>query len=428
MINPWLTAIKKSSFDDKLAALFFLFTTLSISFFMLSGEVTRNFFYITTYIAVIYFVYITFKKDKKVHFYVFSWIVLLLGISKVLWVALTTNDQYPLIAYHYQISGKRLILAAFILYAIEHNLHRWKISTLTVRTGIAIMTLLFMIISIMHIAFYLKTGERIRINSDAPTSGAYTFTIFSLLLMYSLKFHGLKHYRFICLMVMTMTFGVLAATETRSAVMLFTLISACSVLYDFVKSSHTSKMIYGFAISGLIIATVLSGHPYYNKVVDRIENLHNEVASYDAGNRNTSVGARFSMWRAGIDAFEQHPFGQSADSRNALATAFINQHEGGNPEALRNLPFHLHNDIIDTLSLQGIFGGIIIVMFFAVLLLYPFKLVPKGYEFLLLSVPVIYFSQGDSQFYNRETPYFVVLIVGYLLMLRMKTPSVTEKQ
>jgi len=61
-------------------------------------------------------------------------------------------------------------------------------------------------------------------------------------------------------------------------------------------------------------------------------------------------------------------------------------------------------------------------------LLYPFKLVPKGYEFLLLSVPVIYFSQGDSQFYNRETPYFVVLIVGYLLMLRMKTPAVSEKQ
>ena len=428
MINPWLTAIKKSSFDDKLAALFFLFTTLSISFFMLSGEVTRNFFYIVTYISVIYFIYITLRVEKKIHFYPVACIILLLGISKLLWVMLTVNHQYPLIAYHYQISGKRLILASFILYAIEHNIHKWKIPTLTVRTGIAIMTLLFMIISIMHIAFYLKTGERIRINSDAPTSGAYTFTIFSLLLMYSLKFHGLKHYRFICLMVMTMTFGVLAATETRSAVMLFTLISACSVLYDFVKSSHTSKMIYGFAISGLIIATVLSGHPYYNKVVDRIENLHNEVASYDAGNRNTSVGARFSMWRAGIDAFEQHPFGQSADSRNALATAFINQHEGGNPEALRNLPFHLHNDIIDTLSLQGIFGGIIIVMFFAVLLLYPFKLVPKGYEFLLLSVPVIYFSQGDSQFYNRETPYFVVLIVGYLLMLRMKTPSVTEKQ
>ncbi|MBU9845198.1 O-antigen ligase family protein [Rahnella ecdela] len=427
MIRQLITEIKQSSFDDKLASLFFLFITISISFFMYSGEVTRNFFYIATYIAVIYFIYLTLRVEKKICFHPITTVVLLLGISKLLWVILTINHEYPLIAYHYQISGKRLILASFILYAIEHNIHKWKIPTLTVRTGISIMTLLFIIISVTRIVIYLKTGDRIKINSDAPTTGAYTFTIFSLLVMYSLKFHGLKHYRLICLVVMTMTFGVLVATETRSAVMLFTLISACSVLYDFAKSSHTSKVIYGFAIAGLIIAAVLSGHPYYSKVVNRIDNLHNEIESYDAGDRNTSVGARFSMWRAGIDAFKHHPFGQSADSRNALATTFINQHEGGNPEALRNLQFHLHNDIIDTMSLQGIFGALIMVLFFATLLLYPFRLVPKGYEFLLLSVPVIYFSLGDTQFYNRESPYFIVLVFAYLLMLRMKTSSVPEK-
>ncbi|QLK63060.1 O-antigen ligase family protein [Enterobacteriaceae bacterium Kacie_13] len=419
MIKNWLSAVNKISMDDKLAAIFFLFISVSISFFMYSGEVTRNFFYIITYIAIIYFIFITLKKEKKIHFYVFSWIVFTLGLSKLLWVMLTTNEQYPLIAYHYQISGKRLILAAFVLYAIEHNLHKWKVSISTLRIGVTIMTLLFIVISVSHIIFYLKTGERIKINSDAPTSGAYTFTIFSLLLMYSLKYHVLKHYRLPCLIIMTMTFAVLAATETRSAIMLFVLFSVGSIIIDFAKSSHTSKVIYGFAIGGLILAGALSGHPYYNRVLDRIDNLQTEVTSYNQGDRNTSVGARFSMWRAGIDVFKQHPMGQSADSRNALATTFINQHEGGNPEAIRNLQFHLHNDIIDTLSLQGIFGGILMLLFFAVLLLYPFKLVPKGYEFLLLSVPVIYFSQGDTQFYNRESPYFVVLVFGYLLMLRM---------
>lgn len=428
MINKLIADIKKSSFDDKLASVFFLFITISISFFMYSGEVTRNFFYIATYIAIIYFIYLTLRVEKKIHFYPIACTILILGISKLLWVMLTVNHQYPLIAYHYQISGKRLILASFILYAIEHNIHKWKIPTLTVRTGISIMTLLFLIISVTRIAFYLKTGDRIQINSDAPTSGAYTFTIFSLLVMYSLKYHALKHYRFICLIVMTMTFAVLAATETRSATLLFMLISTGSIIYDFAKSSHTSKMIYGFGIAALIIATVLSGHPYYNKVLTRIDNLQNEVASYNEGERNTSVGARFSMWRAGVDAFQHHPFGQSADSRNALATTFIDQHEGGNPEALRNLQFHLHNDIIDTMSLQGIFGALIMVLFFAVLLLYPFRLVPKGYEFLLLSIPVIYFSQGDTQFYNRESPYFIVLVFAYLLMLRMRTLPSLEKQ
>lgn len=51
--------------DDKLAAIFFLFISISISFFMYSGEVTRNFFYIITYIAIIYFIFITLKKKRK---------------------------------------------------------------------------------------------------------------------------------------------------------------------------------------------------------------------------------------------------------------------------------------------------------------------------------------------------------------------------
>ncbi|MGP6444444.1 O-antigen ligase family protein [Rahnella aceris] len=428
MKSNLMAQIKKSSFDDKLASLLFLLITISISFFMYSGEITRNFFYIATYIAVLYFIYVTLRVDKKIKFYPVACTILLLGISKWLWVMLTVNHQYPLIAYHYQISGKRLILASFILYAIEHNIHKWKIPALTVRTGIAIMTILFIVISVIRIIVYLKTGERMKINSDAPTSGAYTFTIFSLLVMYSLKYHALKHYRLICLIVMTLTFAVLAATETRSAIILFILISAGSIIYDFTKSSHTSKIIYGFAIAVLIIAAVTSGHPYYNKVLTRFDNLQNEVTSYNDGERNTSVGARFSMWRAGVDAFKHHPFGQSADSRNALATTFIDEHEGGNPEALRNLQFHLHNDIIDTMSLQGIFGALIMVLFFTVLLLYPFRLVPKGYEFLLLSVPVIYFSMGDTQFYNRESPYFIVLVFAYLMMLRMRPHPAIEKQ
>ena len=428
MKSNLMAQIKKSSFDDKLASLLFLLITISISFFMYSGEITRNFFYIATYIAVLYFIYVTLRVDKKIKFYPVACTILLLGISKLLWVMLTVNHQYPLIAYHYQISGKRLILASFILYAIEHNIHKWKIPTLTVRTGIAIMTILFIVISVIRVIVYLKTGERMKINSDAPTSGAYTFTIFSLLVMYSLKYHALKHYRLICLIVMTLTFAVLAATETRSAIILFILISAGSIIYDFTKSSHTSKIIYGFAIAVLIIAAVTSGHPYYNKVLTRFDNLQNEVTSYNDGERNTSVGARFSMWRAGVDAFKHHPFGQSADSRNALATTFIDEHEGGNPEALRNLQFHLHNDIIDTMSLQGIFGALIMVLFFTVLLLYPFRLVPKGYEFLLLSVPVIYFSMGDTQFYNRESPYFIVLVFAYLMMLRMRPHPAIEKQ
>lgn len=428
MKSNLMAQIKKSSFDDKLASLLFLLITISISFFMYSGEITRNFFYIATYIAVLYFIYVTLRVDKKIKFYPVACTILLLGISKLLWVMLTVNHQYPLIAYHYQISGKRLILASFILYAIEHNIHKWKIPTLTVRTGIAIMTILFIVISVIRVIVYLKTGERMKINSDAPTSGDYTFTIFSLLVMYSLKYHALKHYRLICLIVMTLTFAVLAATETRSAIILFILISAGSIIYDFTKSSHTSKIIYGFAIAVLIIAAVTSGHPYYNKVLTRFDNLQNEVTSYNDGERNTSVGARFSMWRAGVDAFKHHPFGQSADSRNALATTFIDEHEGGNPEALRNLQFHLHNDIIDTMSLQGILGALIMVLFFAVLLLYPFRLVPKGYEFLLLSVPVIYFSMGDTQFYNRESPYFIVLVFAYLMMLRMRPHPPIEKQ
>jgi O-antigen ligase len=66
MIRQLITEIKQSSFDDKLASLFFLFITISISFFMYS------FFYIATYIAVIYFIYLTLRVEKKIHFYLIT--------------------------------------------------------------------------------------------------------------------------------------------------------------------------------------------------------------------------------------------------------------------------------------------------------------------------------------------------------------------
>ncbi|WP_292346114.1 hypothetical protein, partial [Mesorhizobium sp.] len=75
----------------------------------------------------------------------------------------------------------------------------------------------------------------------------------------------------------------------------------------------------------------------------RLTDIINEISNYQKGNGDTSLGSRISMWKAGIHTMLQSPGGQSTDVRFANATQYIDSHEGGNPEALRNIAYHLHN-------------------------------------------------------------------------------------
>ena len=398
------------------AMLFYLLTLISIAFFLYSGEVSRNAYYLLTYLALPSACWLVWR-DKKVMFYWVPTLLLLLGLSKWLWSVVTTNQQLPLIAEHYRISGKRMILGAFVLYVIQRLSPQWRFSPRLIQGGTLLLCLMVIVVTLTGVLDFLHTGDRPKINSDAATSGAYMFTLLALVTLWSIRQSFPGHALLPSVFIALVAFVLLAVAETRSALLLFGLFCLATIVWHIAHGSHKLRAFW----LGLIVLLLIAGfgaQKYMARVVDRIETVKTEIELYQQGDPSTSIGGRIGMWQAGMWAFTQHPLGQSADSRNQQAKLWLDTHQPGNAIAYLNIQYHTHNDLVESFSLQGIPGGVIMIAFMLALLLVPVTGKQRHYEGLLLAVPVIYFSMGDAQFYNRESPYFILLIWGYFLMVR----------
>lgn len=391
---------------------------ISIAFFLFSGQASRNAFYILTYISILIFIWLVASHDKKIYFYWIPTLFLMLGLSKWIWASITVNHQLPLIAEHYRISGKRMILGSFILYIIHRLSPNWQISLRMIKTGTTLSGIMLLVIATVNVYISIKTHERPKINSDAATSGAYMFTLLALVTLWSIRQTFLRHWNVPAMVVAGATFILLGASGTRSAIILFFLILIAYLFYYFYKGSWKVRVSGVVIIFALILTSSFFASKYSAALMGRVDSVQTEIEQYQHGNPSTSIGGRIGMWQAGIWAFTQHPWGQSADSRNQEAKTWIMANQPSNKIALWHIQYHTHNDLVESFSLQGIAGGIIMLTFFASLLLAPFTGNTRRYELLLLAIPVVYFSMGDSQFYNRESPYFIILLWGYFYMMR----------
>ena len=403
--------------EETRATLFYCLTLISMAFFLYSGEVSRNAFYFLTYLSIASTAGLVWR-DKKIFFYWIPTLLLVLGLSKWLWATLTTNTQLPLVGEHYRISGKRMILGAFVLYAI-HRLHpKWTFSPRLAQAGTVLLCIMVIIITASGINDFLVIGERPKINSDAATSGAYMFTLLALVTLWSIRKTFPRHYPIPFFLILSISFVLLAVSETRSAILLFSLFCLAAMIHHIAVSPWRSRIIWLSLFAALITAGAFNAAKYSDHLLERVETVKTEIDQYQQGKTSTSIGGRIGMWQAGLWAFSQHPWGQSADSRNQEAKHWLDVHQPTNEIAYLNIQYHTHNDIVESFSLQGIAGGIAMIAFFAVLLIVPLYGEKRYYEGLLLAIPVIYFSMGDSQFYNRESPYFILLIWGYFVMMR----------
>lgn len=409
--------IRKLYTENTRGIVFYTLTVIAMAFFLVSGEVSRNAYYILTYVALFSTLFLIYR-DKKIYFYWLPTMIFLLGLSKWVWAISTTNHLLPLIAEHYEISGKRLILGAFVLYCIHRLAGNWRMPPSLFKAGTLLLSLMICIITWIAISQFLQTGDRPKINSDAATSGAYMFTLLSLVTLWSIQQAFPRHHAVLYFIILLVSFTLLSVTQTRSAIILFSLFFLAAVIRHIIISPRKTRLIFIGIFSSLVVIALLTANKYSDRLIERVETVKTEIQQYTRGDTSTSIGGRFGMWQAGWWAFTQHPFGQSADSRNVEAKIWLDKNQPHNEIAYINIQYHTHNDLVESFSLQGIAGGLIMLGFFFALLLPPLFEQKPRYEVLLLAIPVICFSMGDSQFYNRESPYFILLIWGYFIMVK----------
>ncbi|MDU5715429.1 MAG: ligase, partial [Citrobacter freundii] len=122
------------------------------------------------------------------------------------------------------------------------------------------------------------------------------------------------------------------------------------------------------ALLGFVILVGVAAIPLKPIIESRYQNFLVDLHSYNQDNSNTSIGARLAMQRAGIESGKGHYWGQSLEQRGAEIQRLAVQ-DTSLQGALEFINVHLHNEIVDTFSLKGIPGVVVLLPGVVVLLL-----------------------------------------------------------
>ncbi len=94
----------------------------------------------------------------------------------------------------------------------------------------------------------------------------------------------------------------------------------------------------------------------------RLQDAYNDAAHYiSGGNKHTSVGARFEMWRTATDIFQEHPL-LGAGAGEFKRRMIQGVAEGRFPESYEVLFSEPHSEYLAALSSRGIIGLVVLLL------------------------------------------------------------------
>lgn len=127
------------------------------------------------------------------------------------------------------------------------------------------------------------------------------------------------------------------------------------------------------------------------------------------------------MWAMGIKNFTNAPLGQSMQSRFNYSEAYTSQ----NPQYRTTMEYinvHLHDEMIETLSLQGIFGGLTLLWFY--LSISWVALRERNTPLLFTMNCLIAYGLSDVLLLSSEAILFYITLIG---ICGIKLPA-TQKE
>jgi O-antigen ligase len=314
---------------------------------------------------------------------------------------------------NYYYASLRLLMGTVVFYYLAQKKDSFSYRELFF-SGMLILVG-FTIVSLQGIYLHSQNpGNRLEIKTVATTV-AYVYSIQAFAAIYVLSQFKSRFTAIATILAVFVGFYVLLLTETRSVILTYPVIIFIFLLQK--KLINIKIIATMLAIFTLFI--IFNHQPFYN-AFSRVTSTLTEVNDYNNNNGNTSLGSRFSLWKAGLNAFELHPLGQSADQRFIEVKNYIDTHEYQNPEALRAMSSHMHNDLIDTLSLRGVWGALLLI----VLLFSLIYVSLRSYHDLscatLLLLPHVIFGLTDTLFIDLRC--VTVLILGFSIYLLIKKP------
>ena len=292
--------------------------------------------------------------------------LLLFGLLQIIWVEVFKQSGSAFTgAYRsYQNGGKVMIFAALVMTALttrEPCANKTRITSLwTILTAIGLY--LF--------AGYEAAGApdimtyRVALGFEHQTGTAYALTLIALLASQAIINLRLKHTVALYLLHFLISLAVIITTQTRAAILVYPILSVGLFLMYY---RHNRTMLLR-ALLGFVILVGVAAIPLKPIIESRYQNFLVDLHSYNQDNSNTSIGARLAMQRAGIESGKGHYWGQSLEQRGAEIQRLAVQ-DTSLQGALEFINVHLHNEIVDTFSLKGIPGVVVLLLLYTAMFL-----------------------------------------------------------
>lgn len=291
--------------------------------------------------------------------------MLAFGLLQVLWVHIFKQPGTPFLgAYRsYQNAGKVMIFAAVVVTALSI---RPPMSLIISR----IINFLFILMALAIYAWvsykYFSvnsinmTNYRVSLGFQLATGTAYSLTLMALLASQALLCFRKKIAIPLYFIHFALSFFAITLTQTRAAILVYPLLGISLFLLHY---RHDRLILISATVAFLVLG-LLAMLPLKPMLEKRYANFQTDLHSYNNNNNSkTSIGARFAMQEAGMIAGEASPFGQSLEQRSSTIKAAARQDPSLNG-AVIYLNVHLHNELIDTFSLKGILGTILLLGFY----------------------------------------------------------------
>ncbi|CCG85461.1 O-antigen ligase family protein [Erwinia piriflorinigrans] len=364
-------------------------------------------FYVASYLSFIAIVLnIRYYTRDKLKFIV-SLLFLAFGLGTIFWLV-AVKQQGPYInVYRAYMSTARLIIAMSVISLVALN-ERIAMQKITLVVSIAV-GLLVNTYALYQGLWLLQS--RIELNFDRTTIVAYLLTAISLVMMQSIMMLKIRFRLFFYIAAFILTCSSIILTGTRAAMIAYPAL----ILLTVIVTKNIIPIRHKFAIILLVPVLLAStGLLFKDMVMSRINDFEQNVAAVNDTQSENSVFSRVWMQIVAIRTGNEAPFGQSAEQRASEALEII-KNDPQLYNAQRYLTVHMHNEILETWSLKGAWGVMLLLAFYGSLMLLSFRQ-PRNSMLFGVTVALVVYGLSDVIFFSTEaTATFLLAIIASFL-------------
>lgn len=384
----------------------FIFSTVTLLVAMVNNNLSMKLLNICGILAILTLILKGRSSNINWNGFALPASILFIGIIDLIWYKLFKVNNSPFQAtYHNYINTVRVFIFGFFIVMLAAT------TKIKYKSSVLLYLLYSVSFIILGYALFQKFSigmERIDFGIGTSTGAAYSIMLVGLISAISIL-NTPKSHPLLFVLNAVMVFAALVLTETRSSILIFPIICCITIVTYYLK--NPKKLFLG--VCGFMALLIVLGLVFSQSIAKRYDAAVNDINLYQQGKGNTSLGARFAMYEAGLMIFKESPLSwRSADERSHEVSELIKQDKTLSPVRLFT-NIHLHNEIIESASLKGVVGILSIIAFYAALMFSVYYYRSLG--LFAFSLAIIGTGLSDVILWARSIP--IIIICGLTLLL-----------